>query len=367
MRKESIALTSIRGFAALWVVGLHFDLNMGLVGYKLWPGLVHYGYAGVDIFFILSGFILTTVYRGLEWRGVGRFLTRRAFRIYPMHWAVIAGMLLIWIDAYLRFGVHNQEQQLRWLPVFSLMLQPLIYHRLMWNAVSWSVGIEVICYILFPIAIMRLRVAPIWVLAGVIVALAALEHHIQIYDLYVWGDGAVARGLVGFGLGMALRLLSEKIADPSRLVASVIELIALGGIVVAASIGQGPYIPLFAGLLIVALSWESGIVAWVLNARWCFWLGRISYSVYLTHEEMIGLVWPHFPATRLPFSHRVDGIVWTLMVLGIVLALSTVTWYCIEEPFRKLGGWLGRRVEERPVARLADSASLIRPTSRATL
>jgi peptidoglycan/LPS O-acetylase OafA/YrhL len=55
------------------------------------------------------------------------------------------------------------------------------------------------------------------------------------------------------------------------------------------------------------------------------------------------------------------------MVLGIVLALSTVTWYCIEEPFRKLGGWLGRRVEERPVARLADSASLIRPTSRATL
>jgi peptidoglycan/LPS O-acetylase OafA/YrhL len=93
---------------------------------------------------------------------------------------------------------------------------------------------------------------------------------------------------------MALRLLSEKIADPSRLVASVIELIALGGIVVAASIGQGPYIPLFAGLLIVALSWESGIVAWVLNARWCFWLGRISYSVYLTHEEMIGLVWPHF-------------------------------------------------------------------------
>lgn len=362
MRQESIALTSIRGFAALWVVALHFQLGMADVGYSLWPGLAHYGYAGVDIFFILSGFILTAVYRGLEWRNLGAFLTRRAFRVYPMHLAVVAGMLAIWLDAYLRFGVHNEAQQLRWLPLFSLLLQPFVYHRLMWNAVSWSISMELVCYLLFPIVIMRLRHAALPVLAAVILGLAVIEHHLQIYDIYVWGDGAIARGLTGFGLGMALRLASERLPVPSVLATCLIELGAVAGIVGAASIDQGPYIPLFAAVLIVGLSYESGIVAKGLNARWCLWLGKISFSVYLIHEEMIGLIWPHFPASRLPFSHDVNGVVWTLMVLVIVLVVATVTWLCIEEPFRRLGGWLARRIERYEPAPARHAAAPQRST-----
>lgn len=359
MRQESVALTSIRGFAALWVVSLHFQLGMADVGYSLWPSVSHYGYVGVDIFFILSGFILTAVYRGLEWRNLGAFLTRRAFRIYPMHLAVTGGMLLIWIDAYLRFGVHNQAQQLRWLPVFSLLLQPFIYHRLMWNAVTWSISMELVCYLVFPLALMRLRRAALPILLVLIVALAAIEHHLQIYDLYVWGDGALARGLVGFGLGMAIRLASEKVPVPTQAQASLMEIAAVAGMVVCASIGQGPFIPILSGLLILALSYESGIVAKGLNARWCLWLGKISFSVYLIHEEIIGLVWPRFPASRLPFDHDTNGIVWTLMILVFVLATATVTWLCIEEPFRRLGGWLARRIERyepKPALRPATAA-----------
>jgi peptidoglycan/LPS O-acetylase OafA/YrhL len=345
MRQESVALTSIRGFAALWVVAMHFQLGMANVGYSLWPGLAHYGYAGVDIFFILSGFILTAVYRGIEWRGVGAFLTRRVFRVYPMHLAVLAGMLVIWIDAYMRFGVHNAAQQLRWLPVCALLLQPFVYHRLMWNSVSWSISMELVCYLLFPIVIMRIRHAALPILIALILVCGAVEHRLQVDDFYIWGDGAIARGVAGFGLGMALRLASERCPVPSAALASLVELIGVAGLVVSASTGHGPFIPLFAALLILALSYERGIVAWGLNARWCLWLGRISFSVYLIHVEMIGLVWPHFPASRLPFSHHLDGIVWALMVLALVLAASTVSWYCIEEPFRRLGSRLARRIE----------------------
>jgi peptidoglycan/LPS O-acetylase OafA/YrhL len=337
MRQESVALTSIRGFAALWVVAMHFQLGMADVGYSLWPALAQYGYAGVDIFFILSGFILTTVYRGIEWRGVGAFLSRRAFRVYPLHLAVLAAMLVIWIDAYMRFGVHNAAQELRWLPVCALLLQPFVYHRLMWNAVSWSISIELVCYLLFPIAVMRLRHATLPILVAIILVCGVVEQHLQVYDLYVWGDGAIARGLTGFGLGMALRLASERCPTPSAAVASLLELVGLAGILVSDSIGQGTVIPLFAAM--------RGIVAWGLNARWCLWLGRISFSVYLIHEEIIGLVWPHFPANRLPFGHYLNGIVWTLMVVAVVLVLATITWYCIEEPFRRLGSRLARRIE----------------------
>ena len=345
MRQESVALTSIRGFAALWVVAMHFQLGMANVGYSLWPGLAHYGYAGVDIFFILSGFILTAVYRGIEWRGVGAFLTRRVFRVYPMHLAVLAGMLVIWIDAYMRFGVHNAAQQLRWLPVCALLLQPFVYHRLMWNSVSWSISMELVCYLLFPIVIMQIRHAALPILIALILVCGSVEHRLQVDDFYIWGDGAIARGVAGFGLGMALRLASERCPAPSAALASLLELMGVAGLVVSASTGHGPFIPLFAALLILALSYERGIVAWGLNARWCLWLGRISFSVYLIHVEMIGLVWPHFPASRLPFSHHLDGIVWTLMVLALVLAASTVSWYCIEEPFRRLGSRLARRIE----------------------
>ena len=198
MRKESIPLTSIRGFAALWVASLHFQLGMADVGYSLWPGLSHYGYAGVDIFFILSGFIMAAVYRGLDWRNLGAFLTRRAFRIYPMHLAVLGGLLLLWIDAYLRFGVHNSAQQLGWLPVFASLLQPFVYHRLMWNAVAWSISVECVCYLLFPLAIMALRHARLFVLVPLILILGAIEHHLQIdrpLCLGRWGDRARPRGL----------------------------------------------------------------------------------------------------------------------------------------------------------------------------
>ncbi len=345
MRQESIPLTSIRGFAALWVVAMHFDYNMVAMGYNLWPGLAHYGYVGVDIFFILSGFILTAVYRGLEWRGVAAFLTRRVFRVYPLHVAVLAGMLALWLDHYFRFGAQDPTQRLSWLPICALLLQPFVYHRLMWNAVSWSISMELVCYMLFPIAIMRLRHAAWPILLAMIVALAVAEHHIQIYDIYIWGDGAIARGLTGFGLGMAIRLLSERLPVPSALVTSLVEVAAVAGIVTAASTGEGQYVTLFAAVLILCLSYERGIVARGLSARLCFWLGKISFSLYLLHEEMVGVIWAHFPATRLPFGHRIDGYVWTLGVLAFVLATATVTWYCIEEPCRRFGGRLARRIE----------------------
>ncbi|HEX3984699.1 MAG TPA: acyltransferase, partial [Acidisoma sp.] len=311
MRQENVPLTSIRGFAALWVASLHFQLGMADVGYNLWPGLSHYGFAGVDIFFILSGFVMAAVYRGLEWHSVGAFLTRRVFRVYPMHVAVTAGMLLLWIDAYLRFGVHNDAQQLRWLPAFVLLLQPFLYHRLMWNAVSWSISVELVCYLLFPLVIRLVRHAPLVALVPVILALGLLEHHLQIYDLYIWGDGAIARGLVGFGLGMALSLAIAQLPAPGGRLSSFIELLGLGGIVVTAATGMGASIPVFAALLIAGLAYDNGIIARVLHAPPCYWLGKISFSFYLIHEEIIGLAWTRFPASRLPFSHHVNGLVWT--------------------------------------------------------
>jgi peptidoglycan/LPS O-acetylase OafA/YrhL len=323
---------------------------MKVVGYDLWPGISRFGYTGVDIFFILSGFILTAVYRDLTANRIGGFLTRRIFRVYPMHLAVLAGMTLLWLDSYLRFGVHDQSQQLRWLPACSLLLQPFLYHRLMWNSVTWSVSVELVCYLLFPIAIYLLRNQRLLVLAPAVLILASADHHVQLTDLYIWGFGAVKRGLVGFGLGMTLRVISERLPRPSAARTTAVELACLAGITVAAAIGQGSFIPLFAALLILCLSYDIGMVAHVLRRRFWFWLGKISFSLYLIHQALIGPMWMRFPATQLPFRHSVAGMVWTLGVIGLSLVLSTLTWLIIEEPFRQIGSRLARRLdpENRP-------------------
>lgn len=345
MRRESAPLTSIRGVAALWVVLDHYHLTMSAVGYNLWPGLSHYGYTGVDIFFVLSGFILTAVYRDLAARKVCGFLVRRVFRIYPMHLAVLCSMVFLWIDTYLRFGVYDQSQQLRWLPACALLLQPFIYHRLMWNSATWSLSIEFICYLAFPIAIYVLRNQRLLILSAVALALAFSEHRVQIYGLYIWGVGAVKRGLAGFGLGMTLRLIGARLPRPSPLLATTLELASLTGIAAVAAVGEGPFIPLFAALLILSLSYESGIIARLLSGRFWLWFGKISFSLYLIHQVLIGPMWMSFPATKLPLPHAEAGMVWTIAIIGLCLALSTLTWRLIEEPLRQLGSRVARRVD----------------------
>lgn len=353
MRKESIPLTSIRGFAALWVAFYHYTLELKVLGYTIWAHFSwwFYGYVGVDIFFILSGFILTAVYRALDWRNLGAFLTRRVFRIYPMHVAVLLGMLILWLDIYYRFDVIDPTQQLSWWPVCALLLQPFFSHKLMWNAVTWSLSVEFTCYFLFPLAIMLFRRAPLALLLPLILLLGLVEEQVQIYDLYTWSGGAVGRGVVAFGLGMMLRLASERMPTPSALLVTLGECLAVGGIILCACFpeppghGGGPYVALFAALLILCLSYESGIVAKALSARACLWLGKISFSLYLLHEPVFGFAWARFSAHKLPFGHHTDAVVWVICTMAVTLGAATITWLLIEEPFRRLGGRIARWME----------------------
>ena len=94
-------ITSVRFFAAMWVVAYHFWPSLN----PILPALVSRGYLGVELFFVLSGFILSHVY--LESFGERRFrypdfLWARLSRIYPVHLATLAGLgLLVGAAAWL--------------------------------------------------------------------------------------------------------------------------------------------------------------------------------------------------------------------------------------------------------------------------
>src|SRR5262250_2089877 len=93
-------LTSLRFIAAFWVLLYHFKDHLGL-DLGRW-GLVADGYLGVDLFFTLSGFILAHVYlTSLEGGrfGYAGFLKNRIARVYPMHLAALAAMIVLFVGA----------------------------------------------------------------------------------------------------------------------------------------------------------------------------------------------------------------------------------------------------------------------------
>src|SRR6202022_4950882 len=84
------SLTPLRGIAALWVVIFHFCWYFPAVHPERYTGAVYKGYLAVDMFFVLSGFVITHVYKeGFAQRVTGRryrdFLKARVARVYPLH------------------------------------------------------------------------------------------------------------------------------------------------------------------------------------------------------------------------------------------------------------------------------------------
>ncbi len=341
LRHHNLPLTSIRGFAALWVVGHHLQFELGYIGYPFAGWLFKPGYVAVDIFFVLSGFVITAVHRDLTLKGLGDFFLRRIFRIYPLHLFVLAVILGLWFWGEIRLGAHDPTEQLRDLPIVALLLQPYLIHGLTWNTVSWSIGVEMLCYALFPLAILGIRRLEPVGSALMLVLIAAIERHV--HSELVWGWPAIARGLAGFGLGMVVQQMTVLVPTPRGRAASLLELGALLGILLAVVFRDLRVIPLFAAVLIWGLAAERGIVARGLRAGWCVWLGRISFSVYLIHPTLIGLAFVWLPPGRLHLGHAADGILWALLVITVLLGVATMTWAWIEEPARRVGIRLAKR------------------------
>jgi peptidoglycan/LPS O-acetylase OafA/YrhL len=341
LRHHNLPLTSIRGFAALWVVGNHLQFELAYIGYPFAGWFFRPGYMAVDIFFVLSGFVITAVHRDLARAGLGDFFLRRIFRLYPLHLFVLAVILGLWLWSEARYGTHDPTERLRDLPIVVLLLQPYFIHGLTWNTVSWSIGVELLCYALFPLVIGGVRRLEFAGCALVLLMMAAIERHV--HSEMVWGWPAVARGLAGFGLGMAVQQMTVLARSPRRRAASLVEICALLGILLAILSGYLRIIPLLAALLIWALAAERGVVARALGAGWCVWLGRISFSVYLIHPTLIDLAFVWLPPGRLGLGHAADGVVWTLLVLSLLLGTATMTWAWVEEPARRFGVRLAQR------------------------
>lgn len=336
------ALTGLRGLAA-WVV-VFYHARLTLTGWMPAP-LVEaagHGYLAVDLFFMLSGFVMWLNY-GPRLRAGGlaeapRFWWRRFARVWPLHAAILtalAGFALLLLATGRDTGGYPFAE----LPLHLLLLQNWgLTSALSWNHPAWSISAEAGAYLLFPFVVLALRWEQLRpaLLVGLLLFLALLLH----LAFAAVGEselgGQIPRlGLIRcvgeFAIGMALGNLwlawrgSGRAAAASALSAAAI--IASG---MASGAPQTLYLPLgFAGLML-ALALDEGPLARLMGSLPLRRLGDYSYATYLAH-------FPLFILAKI----AVVGEDLQLGPLGfaafclVLLALSAALYNWLEKPAQR--------------------------------
>lgn len=177
-RVEQIpALTGIRLLAAVGVVVGHFSGVM----YGLFPGtrsasnLVQGGYLGVEMFFVLSGFIIAHNYadrfQTFSAPIYGRFLLNRFARLYPVHIVTLATVtVLVIIAALAEIQLNSEGKYDPTSFLMNVMLLQSVPPAWSWNGPAWSISAEAGAYILFPLLALALARVQNWKFALIAVA-----------------------------------------------------------------------------------------------------------------------------------------------------------------------------------------------------
>ncbi len=148
-------LTGIRGVGAIWVLIYH-----AAPGYSMHLPLAEAGYLGVDLFFILSGFVLSHAHPDVQWDWprYKAFIRTRFARIFPMHWVALALVVAV-VVIYQKVYAHTPEQ-FAWQDLISnaLLVQNWGLGRpASWNTPAWSLSTEWLASLLFPLFLLATR------------------------------------------------------------------------------------------------------------------------------------------------------------------------------------------------------------------
>lgn len=356
-------LNGVRALAALWVVLDHFQVPMSKLLPVTLPVVPPIGsYLGVELFFVLSGFIIAHNYMEKVRSGAGcrKYLWGRVARIYPLYFVtflVAVGLAVTVTSDFETMMGHGFPITLGNFVANIFMMQSLPGFRA-FNGPAWSVGCVIVAYLLFPVIarlVRRLsaRRALVWALAtlvgGVIAVIGTagpsgmwqLDYH----EMWLRIASEFTAGVL-LWVWWSERRRSSPWWDVVAVAAAAVVVLTtyLAHRTNPASFVAMPLIALF----VVACASASGPVARVLSSSVLQWGGRLSYSVILTHGlTHLGLYqvvhWEDFLG-----SHLVVRIGVLLALAMWILSATLLVHHGVEKPARtRLLSWWSRR---RPAA-----------------
>lgn len=370
MKAKVSPLTGIRGVAAGWVVLLHLQLLLALPRVPVLTALVSGGNIGVDLFFMLSGFIIAYTYldRLSAPRADGavrEYLLLRVARVYPVHLVMLLVMAALVAALTIAGSAPADGRRFTALSfVMNLLMLQAVPPALAWNDPAWSISTEFAAYLVFPLLVplllrLRTRGALIGMAVLVVAGMTGLWILLAGADSWAYWSGYVlmwARIAICFPAGCLLYVLwRSRPAEHWRRWAAPALLVAAAGIVAscfAAPSAGDVTLPVLAYpfllLLLFGLATAPPSAARLLGSRAMVWAGKVSYSVYLVHFPLILVV--RAAAQRLGL---LEGPTGTALTVGFALVATVVAggalYHFVEEPARRLiRRWAARSATPRP-------------------
>ncbi len=360
--KHVPALDGLRGLAILLVITHHQLIPLSLKG----------GFLGVDLFFVLSGFLITTLllaeFDAAKTISLGNFYARRALRVGP---ALLLYLLVCLIVTY-------HTQMFEWTHELKLVGIALVYSTnwriaLGWDAaldptaIIWSLSIEEQFYLLWPVLFfvcLLVKLKRTHIIAGlVLVVLAIMLHRYSFWHsgaelnrLYYGTDTRADAPLLGCLMALIPRWKLSVSRKPYFQIGVLLAVLCLIGLVLTTHftdqfLYQGGY---------TAIAVLAGVVTWsaanepprLLSAclEWypLRWFGKISYGLYLWHWLLLKTVSLYYLVGYWD--------PWARFVLAV--GVSALSFYVVERPFNKLK----TRFVYSPVAKPLPVAVAIKPT-----
>jgi peptidoglycan/LPS O-acetylase OafA/YrhL len=323
-------LDALRGLAALLVVGFHYTTRFDqLYGHPTAPLVsLPWGHYGVNLFFMISGFV---IFMSLErTRRPMDFVVSRFSRLYPAYW----GALLLTFALTHLLGLPGKTVGWTTLLVNVTMLQELVGVPHV-DGVYWTLTVELLFYAWALLSWLQGGGQRLWQLLWLFLAVRAVYVLVAAFgsvDLpWLLQRWLLLPYIAWFALGVAVYRLTQQDAvpaPPARLALAAVAVIAL-----AKGIGVGL---LAVGCFVLLRGAAQGRWRW-LEHPVCLWLGSISYTLYLLHENIGWALLLRLEALGLPPTAAI------LVVLAVSLGLAHGLTRWVEQPAMR---WIRSRYQQ---------------------
>jgi peptidoglycan/LPS O-acetylase OafA/YrhL len=324
------SLTGLRAVAAMSVVFYHFTMRFETIG--PFPNIFRNGWLGVDLFFVLSGFVIHHVYqatfeRKIDRTNFARFLWLRLARIYPVHIVTlfIALALSLTLTA---LGFQSSREYDYFTGTLAAML---LMHGWLGivgpNYVSWSVSAEWFAYLCYP--------ALCWVSSRMNARHTAAAAIAIIGVMHLNGEqNVLIRVLTEFAAGMITYKITARLRSFDRQTRWIGLTAVLAGLLWGLLRDHASVVihVLIFCTIILGITQPGDILGRVLSTRPFEYLGEISYSLYLIHS----LVASGFRLIVIMLPFQLSDSTGFMIQVGLSLAAAAILFHLIELPARAL-------------------------------
>ncbi|GLQ98975.1 acyltransferase family protein [Dyella mobilis] len=349
IRRDSrnLYIDALRGMSILLVMLLHYNLAYRLVSSPLqeWipvstlHALFYNGNYGVDIFFVISGFLITSNilvrYQTLAGIDAMHFYKLRFFRLYPLVVIALAIITALGLAGLSNFANAKHHVSLgNGFFVIADLSVLTFWHNILMESVGyfnyamniyWSLSVEEVFYLLYPLLLLVARRRwQLVVLAclGMVVAPIYRQIHRDDELFYLYGNLACV-DMLTYGCVAAIVASRLKLAKaPGNLVA-VLACVAMGWVYMRGISGNealgGTFMGIAAAAFLVAVSGLSAGGLFRRAAGPLTWLGAHSYELYLFHIVVLGIVYDWIPRADMTVEHKLP-ILAAFFVLSAALA-----------------------------------------------